>query len=41
MQNILRVEPVTLDEWIQILVLAVPMILVMEVFKFIIKKINA
>lgn len=38
MQNILRVEPVTLNEWIQILVLAVPMILVMEVFKMIIKK---
>ncbi len=35
MQNILRLEPVTFDEWIQILVLAVPMILVMEVFKYI------
>lgn len=38
MQNILRVEPVTLNEWIQILVLAVPMILVMEVFKLINKR---
>jgi len=34
MQDILRLEPVTPDEWIQILVLAVPMILVMEGFKF-------
>lgn len=38
MQNILRMEPVTFDEWIQILVLAVPMIIVMEVFKLINKK---
>ena len=30
--HILRVEPVTLNEWIQVLLLAVPMILVMEVF---------
>jgi magnesium-transporting ATPase (P-type) len=40
MQNILRLEPVTPDEWIQILVLAVPMILVMEVFKLINKNRN-
>jgi magnesium-transporting ATPase (P-type) len=35
MQNILRLEPVTFNEWIQILILAVPMILVMEFFKLI------
>lgn len=40
MQNILRLEPVTFDEWIQILVFAVPMILVMEVFKLINKNRN-
>ena len=34
MQNILRVEPVSLNEWVSILVLAVPVILVMELFKF-------
>lgn len=40
MQNILRLEPVTLDEWIQILVLAIQMIAVTEVFKFIHKNQN-
>lgn len=33
MQNILRVEPITLNEWFYILLLAVPIILVMELFK--------
>jgi len=37
MQNILRIEPITINEWLLILMLAIPMILVMEVFKFIIK----
>lgn len=40
MQNILRLEPVTFDEWIQIFVFAVPMILVMEAFKLINKNRN-
>ncbi len=35
MQNILRVEPITLHEWGQILVLAIPMLLSMELFKWI------
>lgn len=34
MQNILRIEPITFNEWLYVLALAVPMILVMEVFKF-------
>ncbi len=34
MQSILRVEPITFNEWLYILVLAVPVVLVMEVFKF-------
>lgn len=33
MQDILRIEPITFNEWLIILTLAVPMILVMEVFK--------
>jgi magnesium-transporting ATPase (P-type) len=33
MQNILRIEPITLNEWLYILVLAVPILIVMEVFK--------
>jgi len=35
MQNMLRIEPVTFYEWLYILALAVPMILVMEVFKLV------
>ncbi|HOW08509.1 MAG TPA: HAD-IC family P-type ATPase [Bacteroidales bacterium] len=35
MQNILQIEPVTFNEYILILTLAVPTILVMELFKFI------
>jgi magnesium-transporting ATPase (P-type) len=38
MQNILRIEPITVNEWFYILVLAVPILLVMEVFKFIKKQ---
>ncbi len=34
MQNILRIEPVTFNEWLYILVLATPMILAMEIFKY-------
>jgi len=34
MQNILRIEPITISEWLYILALAIPMILVMEVFKY-------
>ena len=33
MQNILRIEPITISEWFYILLLAVPIILVMELFK--------
>jgi magnesium-transporting ATPase (P-type) len=35
MQNILRIEPIAFNEWLYILVLAVPILLAMEVFKFI------
>jgi potassium/sodium efflux P-type ATPase len=38
MQNILRVEPITLTEWAQVLTLAIPIIIVMEIFKFINKR---
>jgi magnesium-transporting ATPase (P-type) len=34
MQDILRIEPISFNEWLYVLVLAIPMILVMEVFKF-------
>ncbi|MFO7368776.1 MAG: HAD-IC family P-type ATPase [Bacteroidales bacterium] len=34
MQSILRIEPITFNEWIYVLVLAVPMIIAMELFKF-------
>jgi magnesium-transporting ATPase (P-type) len=40
MQKILRVEPVTFNEWLYILALAVPMIFVMEVFKYFRRKKN-
>lgn len=33
MQQILRVEPITLIEWLQVFVLALPILLVMEIFK--------
>lgn len=33
MQNILRIEPITISEWFYILLLAIPIILVMELFK--------
>lgn len=35
MQNILRIEPITLEEWAQILLLAIPILLAMEVFKWV------
>jgi magnesium-transporting ATPase (P-type) len=38
MQQILRVEPITLNEWLVVLVFGIPMIIVMEVFKFANKK---
>lgn len=38
MQNILRIEPVTYNEWLYIVALAIPMILVMEVFKYLRRK---
>jgi magnesium-transporting ATPase (P-type) len=34
MQNILRIEPITFSEWILVLLLAIPMLIAMEVFKF-------
>lgn len=39
MQTILRVEPVTLNEWLYILVLAVPVVVTMELFKLFRKKV--
>ncbi|MGY6561908.1 MAG: cation-translocating P-type ATPase [Luteibaculaceae bacterium] len=38
MQNILRIEPITAGEWLTILLLAVPIIFVMEIFKVIKRK---
>jgi len=40
MQNILRTEPITIGEWSQILVFAIPMILVMEIFKWINRRVS-
>lgn len=34
MQNILRTEPVTFNEWLYVFVLAVPILLAMEIFKY-------
>lgn len=34
MQNVLRIESVTFTEWVRILILAIPLLLVMEIFKF-------
>lgn len=34
MQSILRIEPISFNEWLSILVLAIPVIVVMEVFKY-------
>jgi hypothetical protein len=34
MQNILRIEPITFNEWLYILALAMPILVVMEVFKY-------
>lgn len=33
MQTVLRIEPITIGEWAEVLVLAFPMIIVMEIFK--------
>lgn len=33
MQTVLRIEPITIGEWAQVLILAVPLLIVMEVFK--------
>jgi len=38
MQNILRIEPISFNEWLSILTLAVPIILVMEIFKLLNKQ---
>lgn len=38
MQNILRIEPITVTEWLYVLLLAIPMILVMEIFKLVSRK---
>ncbi|MEM3059640.1 MAG: cation-translocating P-type ATPase C-terminal domain-containing protein, partial [Methanomassiliicoccales archaeon] len=35
MQEVLRIKPVSLDEWIMLLLLALTLLLVMEVFKII------
>jgi magnesium-transporting ATPase (P-type) len=40
MQNILRIEPITWSEWFSVLILAIPMIVVMEIFKFFNRKRN-
>jgi calcium-translocating P-type ATPase len=40
MQNILRAEPVTFYEWLYILVLAIPILLAMEMFKYFRKRLR-
>lgn len=40
MQGILRIEPITLSEWLTVLTLAFPIILAMELFKLINNRIN-
>jgi magnesium-transporting ATPase (P-type) len=40
MQNILRIEPVSFNEWLWVLALAVPTVLVMEVFKLVNRRRN-
>jgi hypothetical protein len=40
MQNILRIEPFTFNEWLYIIVLAVPLVLEMELFKLLNSKIT-
>ncbi len=38
MQNILRIEPITFFEWSQVLLLAIPVLAVMEIFKWVSNK---
>lgn len=38
MQHILKIEPITIQEWASILILAIPILLGMEIFKWINKK---
>lgn len=38
MQKVLKIEPITLTEWLHTILLAVPIILVMEIFKFVKEK---
>jgi magnesium-transporting ATPase (P-type) len=38
MQNILRLEPITVTEWLYVLALAIPMIISLEIFKIISRK---
>lgn len=33
MQRVLRIEPITFREWTEVLILAVPLLIVMEIFK--------
>ncbi len=40
MQNILHTEPITIIEWAQVLVFAIPMIIAMEIFKLINRKVS-
>lgn len=39
MQNILRIEPISFNEWLYILALAIPILIAMEIFKFFRKKV--
>jgi magnesium-transporting ATPase (P-type) len=38
MQNVLKIEPITIKEWLLILTFAIPTIIVMEIFKYFIGK---
>ncbi len=38
MQNVLRVEPITPNQWLELLILALPLLLVMEMFKLLKRK---
>lgn len=41
MQNVLKIGPITLSEWIVVLSLAVPIVFAMEIFKSIYNSINS
>ncbi len=41
MQNVLRIEPITPFEWVEVLILAIPLLIIMEIFKFIKNRVSS